>query len=76
LTRRPRRDPASVERARIRAAQAPALRNLRVLLMPECAIEDVHALAWCKGGWHQEDCPKGMFLGALRELRRATLRAK
>jgi hypothetical protein len=65
-----RRRGADDERARIAKAQAPALRNLRNLLMPECMAED--GLPGCTMRGHFEDCPRGMFLEALRMLRAAT----
>lgn len=63
---------AAAERARIRAAQAPALRDLRVLLMPECSGEGFDALPGCSNGRHAEDCGKGLMLDVLRALRAAT----
>lgn len=63
------------ERERIRKAQAPALRNLRVLLMPEC-LGDRWGDDHCKHGRHALDCPKGMMLEALRWLRAATRRPR
>lgn len=72
-----RRVGAAEERARVRKAQAGALRNLRVLLMPECFDENVNGerMGACAPR-HAEDCPKGMMLEALRWLRAATRRPR
>lgn len=63
---------ADVERSRIRESQAGALRNLRVLLMPECFTYQDGPDLGCTSRRHADDCPKGMMLQALRELRSAT----
>lgn len=67
-----RRIGALTERERIWKAQAGALRNLRVLLMPECVADDGGPGLRCARGRHSEDCPRGMMLEALRWLRAAT----
>lgn len=59
-----------VERARIRKAQAGALRNLRVLFAPEC--EDDIPFDVCTTRRHARDCPRRAFLAEIRALRAAT----
>ena len=63
------------ERARIRRAQAPALRNLRDQLSTTECVEDRLGSPACTNRRHQADCPHGQLLEDIRTLDRAT-RAK